>query len=101
LIYIFARGFAIPRLAFLFFTPFLASLVTYISDEDRRGGARSLPTAARRSKPRLPTTDGSNNDNGNNEQRVPARRTAPRRETRHNGRNKWRSFIPAVVIIKW
>lgn len=71
--------------AFLLFL--LASLVTYIY----RGSA--LPTAAR--QPRLPATAAATTNSGS------SRRTAPRRETRHNRRNKWRSFIPAVVIIKW
>lgn len=47
------------------------------------------------------TSDGSNERQRQQRTAGAPRRTVPRRETRHNGRNKWRSFIPAVVIIKW
>lgn len=100
--------------AYLFFTPlfltnththtnvpfssfFLASrllLYTYvyiIRSEDQRARSGYRPRRSNLDYQRRAATTATTNSG----------KPSPRRETRHNGRNKWRSFIPAVVIIKW
>jgi len=83
LIYIFVRSFTslashLLSLAFLFFTLFLR-LARYLYTEDRRAVATDRGAATPATSI---TSDGSNNDNGNNEQRESApHRTTPRNST--------------------
>lgn len=74
--------------------PFLSrlALVTCIT-EDRPLPDRSAATSITSDGQQTATTTTTATTNSGSPE--------PRRETRHNGRNKWRSFIPAVVIIKW